>query len=105
MGIECGDKAFVLRKLFIDFPTIWSALTKKRRACYFTYKNVVRAFRKSYCIRVNAYFIWSSFLITTYQSCLPHNAHLHKPPPKSDHEKKKPTLFPSAIAIRVSLTT
>ena len=52
----------------------------------------VRAFKKSYCIRVDAYLIWSFFSVTTYQLCLPHDAHLRKPPPKSDHEKKKPTL-------------
>lgn len=53
----------------------------------------LRAFRKSYYIYVNAYLIESSFSITTYQPCLPHNAHLHKAPPKSYHEKKKPTLL------------
>jgi len=38
VGIECSDKALVLRKFFIDFPTIRSALTGKRRAGYFTYE-------------------------------------------------------------------
>jgi len=72
---------------------------------FYIQKTSVRALREGCCIRVDVYLIWSSFLITTYQPYLPHDARLRKPPPKSDHEKKKPTLFPSsAITIHVSLS-
>ena len=40
VGIECGDKTLGLRKLFINFPAVWSALTKSAEPAVLHTKNV-----------------------------------------------------------------